>query len=648
MYLIACGLLFLLLSGIPGLFCSRNGRAGEFTSVAFILCGALLGVVGIFVPVGPAELSIPLPVPDAAISLARNPLSVVFLLPLYLVTATGAVFGLSYWPQKDHPHNACRFRLFYGLIAFAMAGVFLSDNAFGFLLFWELMAVSGYFLITTEDERADVRQAGLIYFVSTHAGTLALLAMFGLVARDTGSFAFPAEGTLAASVPVFVLGIFGFGLKAGLMPLHIWLPAAHASAPSHASALLSGIMIKTGIYGLVRLTSFFDHIPMSFGATVLVLGILSGVMGVAFAVAQHDIKRLLAYHSVENIGIIAMGLGLALLGRSVDMPLLVVLGSGGALLHVMNHGIFKPLLFYAAGAVIHGAGTRDIDLLGGIIHRAPRTALAFLVGAVAISGLPPLNGFVSEWFIYLAGFQSLLSGNRAMIAAALAIPALALIGALALACFVKVFGVVFLGAPRSPEAQNVHEASSSMQLAMAPLMLACAGIGLFPFAIAPLLDGALAAWLPGYQAPELLSVAPLYALSIAAGVTVVVIGMVALLLRLRRRTGDRQALTWGCGFSLPTPRMQYTSSSFADSIVGLFQASLRTRRTLSPLNGMYPAEGHFHSHTADTVLDGLLLPLFHLCADLFTRVRAFIQNGATTFYLLCIGLTAIILLVVVL
>ena len=284
-----------------------------------------------------------------------------------------------------------------------------------------------------------------------------------------------------SATAIFVLALVGFGLKAGIMPLHVWLPGAHANAPSHVSAIMSGVMIKMGIYGLVRVLVLLPTPPLAWGYVLLGLGVVSGVLGVAFAVGQHDLKRLLAYHSIENIGIIVIGLGLALIGRTLDRADWIVLGLGGALLHVWNHALFKSLLFLSAGSVIHATGTREIDRLGGLAKAMPRTSLAFLVGAVAICGLPPLNGFVSELLIYLGLFGTLGIGEGgACPMAAFAAPALALIGGLAVACFVKVFGVVFLGTARSEDARHAHESAWSMLGPMGVLMGCCLFIGLFP------------------------------------------------------------------------------------------------------------------------------------------------------------------------
>lgn len=645
--------LTIALSGVPGLFLSREGSAGERPACGLVLFGAGCGVVGVAGSLagwGGDAVTLPWSVPGGELALRLDPLSAVFLLPVLLILACGAVFGLGYWPQRAHPDNGRKFRLFFGSLGGALVVLLTARNAVLFLLAWEVMALSSYFLITTEGEKSEARRAGFIYLVATHTGTLALFAMFALLEQLSGSFTFPAAQSLAAGggVAIFLLGLFGFGLKAGLMPLHVWLPGAHAAAPSHASALLSGVMIKTGIYGLVRLTSFFTDLPPWWGWTILALGAVSGIFGVAFALAQHDIKRLLAYHSVENIGIIALGLGIALLGRSFELPALALLGIAGALLHVINHGLFKSLLFLSAGSVIHATGSREIDHYGGLLKRQPWTGIFFLGGAVAISGLPPFNGFISEWLIYLGAFSAFTGESLTVHLAVLAVPALALIGGLALACFVKVFGIAFLGEPRSAEAARAHEAPLGMRLAMLPLLACCVWIGLLPMTIAPLLQRAALDW--SGRTGEVSLTAPLAPLAWVAGMgwgLLLALVLVGLWLRRRAKGAPDTVSTWGCGYALPGPRMQYTASSFADFLVGLFRFGLRTEQRGGEVGGAFPAPGHFHSQTPDTVLDRLLYPACRGVARGFTWLRARVQNGLIAVYLLYVAATLCVLLLLI-
>lgn len=643
------GIFLTLVSGIPGLFCRRESRGGEVVAMLLCLAGCLSGLIAIgqlLVTGKKLAFSLPWAMPGGALILNVDFLSATFLIPLFLVVGCGAIYGLEYWPQAEHQRNGRKLRLFYGLISGAMVLLLTAANAMLFLMAWEVMAIAGYFLINTEDDKPEVRTAGYTYLIATHCGTLALFGMFSLLGMEKGSLIYPLAGSLPAvgSGLIFLLGLFGFGMKAGIMPLHIWLPGAHASAPSHASALLSGVMIKTGIYGLVRLTSFFRDIPPWWGWTLLALGIISGIMGVALALAQHDIKRLLAYHSVENIGIIVLGLGLALLGRSYHLPELVGLGLAGCLLHVANHGLFKSILFFTAGAVIHGVGTRDMDHYGGLLKRLPWTGALFLGGAVAICGLPPFNGFVSEWLIYLGAFQPLKETTSALGLAVLAAPALALIGGLALACFVKVFGVTFLGEPRTPAASHAHEVGLTMLWPTAVLLLACGWIGLLPNSLRPLLQGAVNDWANLSLPQPATALAPLGWVGLAAGV---LIGLCLLLFWVLRRwaqAAPRQLGTWGCAYQFGTPRMQYTASSFGDFLVGLFHFGLLSKKHGRRVKGLFARPARFSSHTPDAVLDHLLVPVFGAGAFVFQRLRALVQNGSIAIYLLYVLLVLLGLL----
>jgi hydrogenase-4 component B len=648
---ILIALLLFFFSGISGLFLKKDSRGGELSFAALMLGGGVAGFVGLvqFYLMNTAlvwsDWSL---VPMGPLSFRLDAISAIFLFPVFLIAPLGALYGVHYYPQARHSATGRRFRLFYGLISAATTGILIADNSLLFLIQWEIMAISGYFLVSTEDRDEEVRRAGYIYFLSTRTGTLALIAAFILISVSGNGFLFPASGSLPATqIAAFFLFLFGFGIKAGFMPLHIWLPGAHSAAPSHASALLSGIIIKLGIYGMVRITSFYAEVPPFFGWTLLGIGAVSGILGVALALAQHDIKRLLAYHSVENIGIIAMGLGLALLGRTYDEPRLILLGLGGALLHVVNHGLFKSLLFFSAGSVINATGTRSIDSYGGLLRAQPWTAFFFLVGAVAISGLPPFNGFVSEWLIFIGATETVRGAAPVAPMAVLAAPALALIGGLALACFVKVYGIAFLGEPRTAAAAEAKESGACVIIAMAPLAIACVVIGIAPTLVMPFLEQAVALWAPGTGGEALsLTSGPMSLVSLYAAILLVLTVIWLFWLIRRTRKARRDVGTWGCGYTFPSSRMQYTASSFADGLVGLFRFGLFTDQSDTGISKLFPESGHFHSHTPDGVLDRVLLPTFRRAGQTFVWIRAHIQNGIISFYLMCVALTVVVLLLV--
>jgi hydrogenase-4 component B len=578
-------------------------------------------------------------------------LSAFFLLPVFLVALLGNVYGLGYWRQTEHPENGRKLRLFYGTLTAGMALLVIAGNSIVFLFGWEGMALSAFFLVATEEHEQEARVAGWLYLVATHVATLCLFGLFSVLRAASGSFALapldPDRLPAGMATAAFILALAGFGLKAGIMPLHVWLPSAHAAAPSHVSAIMSGVLIKMGIYGLVRVTSLLPNPPVEWGAIVLGLGVSSGVLGVAFAIGQHDIKRLLAYHSIENIGIIVMGLGLALIGRSLGRADWVVLGLAGGLLHVWNHALFKALLFLSAGSVIHAVHTREIDCLGGLAKAMPWTAICFLIGAVAICGLPPLNGFVSEFLVYLGLFGTL--GDRdgaSFAAAAFAAPALALIGALALACFVKVYGAVFLGTARSGHARDVHESPPTMLWPMSALVACCFFIGLGPILVVPILGNAVAAWDPSLNdtGPRLTALAPLGWISLMGLLLTAALFVAGVLLWLRLRYSVvAQRATWGCGYIAPTPRMQYTSSSFAQMLVGLFAWALRPRSRRPSDLPLFPQKTAFHSEVPDAVLDEAVLPAFRFAGWLFSWFRV-LQQGSIQTYLLYLFIALIVLL----
>jgi hydrogenase-4 component B len=649
MALLLAAIVLAAVSGVPGLVLGRRSSLGPWVAAVLSVAGGGLGIAGTLLALGPdadREFRVPWSVPGGELHVGVDGLSAVFLLPVFLIGLLGSVYGLGYWKQAEHPDNGRKLRLFYGLMTAAMALVVVARNTVLFLVAWEVMALAGFFLVTTEDEERPVREAGWLYLAATHVATLCLFALFALLRGANGSFALvpPPDGAISPGLAaaVFLLAVAGFGLKAGLMPLHVWLPGAHASAPSHVSALMSGVLLKMGVYGLVRITSLFPHPPLWWGGLLLTLGVVSAVLGVVFALAQHDLKRLLAYHSIENIGIIVMGLGLALAGRALGQPAWALLGLGGALLHVWNHALFKSLLFYSAGSVVHATHTREIDHLGGLGKEMPYTALAFLIGAVAICGLPPLNGFVSEWLVYLGLFRTLgTDGSPSWDAAAFAAPALALVGALAVACFVKVYGIVFLGTARSEHAAGAHESGPALLLPMGVLALGCVVIGLAPVLVAPLLEDAVAAWMPLPNDPELTltALAPLGWVSVSGGILIGLVAAGAVLLqRLAPVKETARTVTWDCGYAAPTPRMQYTASSFAQMLVGLFGGVLRPREQRPRVEGPFPSPQAFHSETPDLVLDGAMLPAARSLAWLASWSRVFQQGSiqAYLFYLLAI------------
>jgi hydrogenase-4 component B len=639
------------LSGAPGALWPR--ARGQAIATTLSIAGSALGLAGLALHAraGEAQAALLWTLPVGRVALALDGLSALFLIPILLVSALGSLYGAGYWRDADRPRDGRRLRLAWGIMTAAMMVVVLADDAILFLVAWEIMALAAFFLICTEEERAEVREASWTYLVATHAGTLCLIGFFALLARAGGSTElWPALGGGSPEwlpTAAFALGLVGFGLKAGLIPLHVWLPGAHANAPSHVSALLSGVLLKTGVYGLVRVCALLPAPPAWWGGSLLALGVLSGVIGIALAVAQQDLKRLLAYSSIENVGIVAIGIGLATLGRSLGRADLVALGLGGALFHALNHALFKPLLFLAAGCVLHATGTRQVSALGGLARAMPRTFALFAAGAVAICGLPPANGFAGELLLYVGLLRAAaVDPAHGPVWAALAAPALAVIGALALAAFVKVAGVAFGGAPRSAAALRAHDPGPAMLAPMAALALACAGLGLAPGAAAPLLRSAVVAWDPalGGAAPPLSALVPLGWISLAGLALVACVAAVASASRLRRPAAGGLP-TWDCGYASPTPRMQYVGASFSEILVGLFGWAVRARRSPVDRSGAFPQPQRFRIEVPDAALDEIALPLFRAADRRLSRVRV-IQRGPVQAYLVYVLLTVVVILVV--
>lgn len=557
-------------------------------------------------------------------------LSAMFLALLSVVGGAGAVYAQEYWSDALQAHSAGAGRMWWSVLVLSLSLVLLMSNGLHFLLVWELFAVAAYFLVTLDRRSLEVRDAGWLYLGASHVATLCLFAFFSLLAAKTGSWDLGPMHDHPELAPLFWLALFAFGLKAGMFPLHVWLPSAHANAPSHVSAILSGVTLKIGIYGLMRFSGWIP-VPASAGWVIATLGVVSAVLGVAFALGQHDLKRLLAYHSVENIGIILIGLGFAMVARDQGNALWGRLALAGALLHIWNHGLFKSLLFLAAGSVLHATGTRQMSQLGGLWRKMPWTTAFFALGAVAISGLPPLNGFVSEWLVYVGLFDATIARGPAAGAAMLAIALLGVTGAMALACFVKVCGVVFLGSARSEVAVEAHESGPAMLGAMVTLSVGCVAIGLAPITFWPAVSRGVEVWQPawgGVAAPVPLAVLGLLhgALALLA-----VGGAIGLWLH-SRRGGFRSSMTWDCGYAMPTSRMQYTAGSFAATLTEWFAWILRPVRDEDRPVAVFPTTASSERHTPETVLEYAVEPVGRAVLKLARMARRF-QHGRVQTYL---------------
>lgn len=633
--------------------CTSPSLVGMVSAVVIGLLGLASSVAALFTG---ASLSWQMAwsIPVASIHLGLDPLSAFFLIPISVLGMLCAVYGAGY--LKGHADaGAVRISwLNYNLLFASMVLVVLARNAIVFLLAWETMALTSFFLVTFDHHKAHVRAAGWIYLIATHLGTAFVIALFAILGHKAGSFEFEAMAqagmtlTPFAAGIIFVFAVIGFGAKAGFIPVHVWLPEAHPAAPSHVSALMSGVMIKTGIYALLRVLSFLNPAPW-WGWTLLIIGLASGLLGVLYALSQHDLKRLLAYCSVENVGIINIGLGMGYIGVTYNIHALAFLGFAGALLHVVNHALFKSLLFFGAGAILHATGTTNINHLGGLYKHMPRTGLPFLIGTIAICGLPPLNGFISEFLLYMAAFQTVTASPPVVVVACLlSIAGLALMGGLAVATFTKAFGMIFLGEPRTACAQHVHDANGLMKWSMAAAAAMCVLIGVAASVLlcaTPTVNVLLGQ--PALQVSGTFTEAT-ESLSMLTLASWILIGLIAALALLRKKLlagrTVAQTVTWDCGYANPEPRMQYTASSFAQPLVDLFRPVLRTRRLHKRLRDLMPATTAFATEPHDVFRHKLYDLTFGFVVHCLSPLRR-AQHGRVQLYVLYIALTLIALLV---
>lgn len=507
---------------------------------------------------------------------SMDPLSALFTLLIAIGSVAATLYARGYLEHTLAEKSPAHVSLHYTALAvmcYAMLGVVCSDGGYSFLFCWELMTVASFLLILYDAERREVRRAALSYLIMMHIGFVLLVVGFTCAGKAAGSASFAALGELFASdpsaaLPLFLVFLAGFGMKAGLFPLHVWLPEAHPAAPSHVSALMSGVMIKTGVYGILRITALLGGTELhTAGYILLGAGAVTGLWGVILAAVQNDVKRLLAYSSIENIGVILIGLGIAALGKSAGNPTVALCGIAGALLHTLNHSFFKSLLFFGAGNILSQTHTTALDSLGGLARHMPMTAILFLTGTAAICALPPLNGFVSELLIYLGMFDGIATGCETLAAAA-GMAALALIGGIVLLAFTKLYGTVFLGAPRAHEVAEASEVDGFRIAAMALPLTGILAVGLFPQLAVRVVTRAAGFFLPIPAAGSdyLLSL-PLEGVSRTAWLLIAVVALLAWL-RSRALRGRTVATgpTWGCGFTAPNLRMQYTGESFSEGL----------------------------------------------------------------------------------
>jgi len=655
--------LFVLLASALAALASGRGRAanllGPFGCILGCLLGILAAVSALFSP-APPVLRLPWSVPYGAISLNIDPLSALFLLPAFILGAAAALYGRGYLSGLAGKRHLGAHWFFFCLMVLGMALTVCAANAVFFLVSWEIMSLAPFFLICLHHEEDRVRSAARTYLFAAHLGTAFLMAFFLILGHLAGSMEFSAMAAVAPAglgpfVPaLFFLALAGFGVKAGIVPLHVWLPEAHPAAPSHVSAFMSGALIKAGVYGVLRSLTFLGPLAPWMGQTLLALGILTGILGLLAGLGQGELKRFLAFSSIENMGIIFLALGLGVLSCATGHPGAALLAFSGLLLHVVNHALLKGLLFFGAGSVLHAVGHGYMERLGGLSKRMPFTAAACVLAGAAISGLPPGNAFFGELLIYVGG--GLAAMDMPLTDAVWAwsgVAGLAFIGGLSVIGFTRAMGIVFSGEPRSADAAKAHDPAPPMRAAMWLLGMLALGAALAaPFLFTAMLPAArllLAGQSPALPVLPKVAVNPetllTAAVCIAFGAAALALALAFVRNRLLSGRSVRSHGTWDCGYIKPAPRMQYTASSYAEPMTVLFRRLLGEKRRFTPPDGLFPATGasRFASKTPDRVMDGLFVPMFAAVGAACDAVKRF-QHGNLNLYILYLLATLVILL----
>ncbi len=647
--------------GLAGLLRPRSLRvvAHQLFPLGTLVCIGLALLAGRFLATGQAAqvLTVPIGLPDLPFHLRLDALSAFFLLLLGLAGTGISTFAAGYFRAGEGTAPGL-LGLQYHVFLASMAVVILADDAYLFLMAWETMAISSYFLVTSQHRIPEIRRAGFLYLLMAHLGAICILFSFGVMQNGNGQLTFDAmrSTSLAPSwaTVAFLLALAGFGAKAGLVPLHVWLPEAHPAAPSPVSAMMSGLMLKTAVYGMLRVSFDLLHVRYwQWGVLVLVLGLFSALYGAVFAAVQTDMKRLLAYSSIENIGLIFTGIGLSIVFAAGNMPLFAALAMAAALIHALNHAFFKSLLFLATGNVLHATKQRSLGKLGGLIRHMPWVAALALVGTLAIAGLPPLNGFVSEWLLLQSFlFTPQLPYPFFNMLIPLGAAALALTFALAAYVMVKFYGIIFLGQPREPSLAEAHDANWLERCGLVWLAAGCVVIGVLPQlalrvagAVTGLLVGRAVApsvsiWRIAPIAPEQASYSGLILLLGIVGV----IGVTFLVVRLLAHGRVRRTAPWDCGYPWQTARMQDTAEGFGQPIRHMFGAFFRMERELpSPSD----SEPRYRIHIEDRIWRTIYLPVARGAQRLSDAIGV-LQGGRLSIYLLFSFLTLLGLLVFVL
>lgn len=582
-------------------------------------------------------------------------LSAWFILLMNFTALTGILYGRSYMQHyKNQTTNLTVHYVSYIIVHSAMIGIYCIQNSLAFLYIWELMTISSFLLIIFEHHKMEVIKAGINFLIQSHIGIVFLMIGFIWVRWYTNSYDFNAITQYTSSVSpaisfiLFFCFFIGFSFKAGFVPFHTWLPYAHPAAPSHISGMMSGVIIKLGIFGIMKMLLLIKGNYLIVGYVILAISVISGVYGVMLAIVQHNVKKLLAYHSIENIGIIGIGIGLGCIGLGINNSYLVFAGFAGALLHTLNHSLFKSLLFYSAGTVYQATHTMDIEHLGGLIKKMPQTATLFLIAALAISGLPPFNGFISEFLIYSGMFDGIYSSPLSTtLMIIVSVFGLVIIGGLAMLCFTKAFGIIFLGTERRPYTHSVKEADFFKLFPKYLVVILIIAIGLIPQLFVSVLSKPVSLFkdevIINFQRDETVSM--LQSISISVWVFILLTFFVFLIRKKFSSKVVSVSSTWGCGYVAPSSKMQYTANSFVRSYRKLAKPLLMMNKKENELKGIFPNQIHYHTHPYDKMeVIFIDVPIRYLKG--FIRWFQFLQSGNLQFYILY-GIIFIILLIII-
>lgn len=648
------GVLIIFIGGIVSILSKEKYKGKVFFLFTIILQFFILPTIfKVLIYGGQIESVLLFPEPIGTAYLRLDPLSAVFALIISIGSLIFSMYSIEYMKMYSGKSSELSSYFFFSsLLVTSMLFLIVAQNAILFLIIWEVMSISSFFLVSFENDKIEVQKAGIYYLVAMQIGAAFLITAFAFTSASSGSLDFNSfrnvlNGSNGFSILMFVLFFLGFGTKAGFVPLHTWLPQAHPAAPTGVSALMSGVMIKTGLYGILRIILFIDSPDYRLSYGVVIISLLTAIYGIANAIAQQDVKKLLAYSSIENIGIIGLGIGIGMLGTNYDNPVISILGFLGAILHIVNHFIFKFLMFFGAGIIYSKIHTRNIEKLGGLVKILPYTSYILLIGFLAISGMPLFNGFIGEFAIYLGMIKGFAMNNLMLnITFIICFAGLAFIGVMATLCFTKVYGICFLGLPRSEYEKDISKESVLYKVPLFILSVLILTIGLLPTFVLPLFYNVVQQFLKIDISNEFTNILQIYKL-----ISITMIGLIGLitffyliryfLLRNRKVTSFK---TWDCGYQGQSSRLQYTGSSYVQPFLQLIAELVPQKVKLEKEPVLFPKDGSFESDNQDLSEQYIISPVI-IYINRFLSMFAWIQSGRMQQYILY-GLIFLVLLLI--